>query len=447
MNIQFDTNGNERQKDVCRAWKDDEISEIVYGGSKGSGKSYLGASLIFGDAFIYPGTHYFIARKELNDLRKYTIPTIYEAILNMGVIERYIKFNGQDNFFSCYNGSKVFLLEAKYLPNDRLYMRFGSMSMTRGWIEEAGEIDEAAKGNLMASVGRWKNDIYHLPPKLLQTCNPSKNYLYREFYKKHKDGNLEPWKRFIQAFPEDNKRLPDGYLENLRRTLNKNQRERLLHGNWEYDDDPATMIEYDNILNTFTNDFVSKKKGNRYISADIARFGRDRTVIGIWDELTCFRIIALEKNKIDEAATLIKRLSHEYNIPRQNIIIDEDGVGGGVVDILNCKGFVNNSSPLDNPETNEKENYNNLKSQCYFMLARLINANDVYIQTSDTEIKEMITEELEQVKQKDMDKDGKKSIVPKDKVREIIGRSPDFSDMLAMRMWFELKPAWESAFF
>jgi hypothetical protein len=33
-------------------------------------------SLIFGDALIYPETHYFIARQELIDLRKFTIPTI-----------------------------------------------------------------------------------------------------------------------------------------------------------------------------------------------------------------------------------------------------------------------------------------------------------------------------------------------------------------------------------
>lgn len=441
MRIKFDTNGNDKQKDVCRAWLDPAVSEIVYGGSKGSGKSYLGASLTFGDAFLYPETHYFIARKELNDLRKYTIPTIYEAIKNMGVDERYVKFNGQDNFFRCYNDSKVFLLEAKYQPSDALYMRFGSMSMTRGWIEEAGEIEEAAKNNLMASVGRWKNDVYNLPPKLLQTCNPSKNYLYREFYKKHKEGNLEAWKRFIQAFPEDNKKLPPGYLENLRRSLDKNQKERLLHGNWEYDDDPAALIGYDNILNCFTNEFVGKVKGQRYISADIARLGRDRTVIGLWDGLTCFRIITLGQNKVDEAAALIKKLSRDYKVPRSNIVVDEDGVGGGVVDILDCKGFVNNSSPLN------EENYNNLKSQCYFTLARLINNNEIYIQVTETGVKDMIIEELEQVKQKDMDKDGKKAVLPKDKVKEVLGRSPDFSDMLAMRMYFNLQPVFDDVFF
>ncbi|HYH13575.1 MAG TPA: phage terminase large subunit, partial [Flavisolibacter sp.] len=182
MKLIFDTNNNDKQKQVAREWLNPDVTDIVYGGSKGSGKSYLGCSLIFGDAFLYPGTHYFIARKKLNDIRKFTIPSIYEVFAHWGLNSNYYTFNGQDNFFQLYNGSKIFLLEASPQPSDPLYARFGSMQMTRGWIEEAGEFEEAAKNNLSASIGRWKNEEYSLPPKLLQTCNPSKNYLYREYY-------------------------------------------------------------------------------------------------------------------------------------------------------------------------------------------------------------------------------------------------------------------------
>ena len=89
MEIVFDTHGNERQKECVAAWLNPDILDIVYGGSKGSGKSYLGVSLIFGDALIYPGTFYFIARKKLNDLRKYTIPSIYEVFEHWGITKEY----------------------------------------------------------------------------------------------------------------------------------------------------------------------------------------------------------------------------------------------------------------------------------------------------------------------------------------------------------------------
>ena len=39
-----------------------------------------------------------------------------------------------------------------------------------------------------------------------------------------------------------------------------------------------------------------------------------------------------------------------------------------------------------------------------------------------------------------MDKDSKKQVLPKDKIKEVLGRSPDFSDTLMMREYFDLKP-------
>jgi phage terminase large subunit len=248
MVLKFDTHDNEKQKQVARLWCDKVTTDIVYGGSKGSGKSYLGVSLIFGDALIYPETYYFIARKSLTNLRKFTIPSIHEVFKHWGLNEKYWRYNGQDNYFELYNKSRVYLLDAAFLPSDPEYYRFGSMQMTRGFIEEAGEFEEGAKNNLTASIGRWKNDVYNLTPKLLQTCNPSKNYLYREYYRPFHAGTLPAWRAFIQALPQDNKQLPAGYLENLERTLNKNERKRLLHGEWEIDDDPSILIDYEKIL-------------------------------------------------------------------------------------------------------------------------------------------------------------------------------------------------------
>lgn len=134
----------------------------------------------------------------------------------------------------------------------------------------------------------------------------------------------------------------------------------------------------------------------------------------------------------------MEQIRKEKGISISSVIADEDGVGGGVVDILGCKGFVNNSRPLDNPLTGEPENYNNLKSQCYYNLAARINAGGLYIDCDDINMKADIIQELEYVKMWNMDKDGKKMVMPKDKVKEYIGRSPDFSDTLMMREWFEL---------
>lgn len=426
MKLIFDTHGNEKQKECARAWLDPIITDIIYGGSKGSGKSFLGINLIFGDAFLYPETHYFIARNQLNDLRRFTIPSIMEVFGLWGIDRSLWRINGQDNYFELYNQSRVYLLDAKHMPSDPLYQRFGSMQMTRGWIEEAGEFDINAKQNLQASIGRWKNKEHGLTPKLLQTCNPAKNYLYTDYYRKWKDGELEGHKKFIQALPTDNKMLPDGYLENLEKTLDTVSKERLLFGNWEYDDDPNALIEYDAIIDLFTN---TVPEGEKWITADIARFGMDKTVIAIWNGYRVEDIIYYEKQDLAETAERIKGLAESWQVPRSHIVVDEDGIGGGVKDILKCKGFIANTRPQ------KDENYQNLKTQCYYRLANKVNAREISINCQDTRVRDWIIEELEQVKSDKVDNDRKVCMVSKDKVKKMIGRSPDFSDTLAMRMW------------
>ncbi|MGB0918706.1 MAG: terminase, partial [Flavobacteriales bacterium] len=384
-----------------------------------------------GDALMYPETHYFIARKKLNDLRKYTRPTIEEVLKHFGLkIEDY-KFNGQDNYYQLPNKSKVFLIDAPYLPSDPLYMRFGSMQMTRGMIEEAGEFDENAKNNLFASIGRWKNNEFGLSVKLVQTCNPSKNYLYRDYYKKSKDNTIEDWKVFIQALPTDNKMLDDGYLENLNRVLNKSQKERLLKGNWEYDDDPNALCEYDDILEVFKNDHVAG--GSKYITADIARLGSDKAIIGVWEGLNLIEVHSFDVSRTTEIQAAIEALRAKHKIPTKHVVADEDGVGGGVVDNCKIKGFLNGSKALGD------ENYFNLQSQCCYKLAEKINEHAICISADLTgNEKDEIVEELEQLKSYDLDKDGKLRTLPKSKIKENIGRSPDWRDMIMMRMFFEL---------
>ncbi len=442
MKIVFDTQGNEKQKECARAWVDNTTIDIVYGGSKGSGKSFLGCSLIFGDAMIYPGTHYFIARKNLNDLRKFTIPSIHEVFNLWGITEKYYKYNGQDNFFELYNGSKVFMLDAKYLPSDPNYYRFGSMQMTRGWIEEGGEFEEEAKNNLQASIGRWKNEQYNLSAKLLQSCNPSKNYLYRDYYKLNKENKLPEHKRFIQALPTDNKMLPKDYIPNLLKILSPNEIERLVKGNWEFDDNPYALFDYNDILGIFTNEFV-KPDGQKYLTADIAYEGSDKFVIGIWNGWVLEKIIAIDK--IDE--TMVSKKIHdlriENDVPLKNVVYDADGLKMFVRQsskegyLKDANEFHNGGSPIK--IEGQLENFFNLKAQCYYMLADLTKNSKLFISCKD--YRKQIIEELEQICKLPLADDGKIRLEKKDDVRERLGRSPDFADMIMMRAWFDLRPS------
>ncbi len=449
MQIQFRTK-NPKQLQAVKYWIDNKTEEMLYGGAKGGGKSYLGVALIFGDALIYPDTHYFIARKELIDLRKFTVATIHEVFKNWGLnIDEYTKFDGNLNAFTCYNGSKVFLISCSDIPSDPLFERFGSMQMTRGWIEEGGEVAENAKANLWLSIGRWKNEEYKLKKKLLITANPKKGWMKREFVEPFRQGSLPTNRKYIQAFATDNLYLPKDYIQTLANEKNTVRRQRLFEGNWDYDEDQDALVDFDSLTDAFTNTIT--KDNEKYLIIDVARKGKDSTTFSFWDGLELYRIEKFEKQSTAKTEEQTRDFAAKERISYSNIMVDEDGIGGGVVDhLIGVRGFIANSSPL--PTASEirqrqakvenhlipKRRPANLKTQCAYKLAELINEHKISFKVPD--YREVVIEELSALlRAKNIDNDGKLQIKPKDEVKEDLGHSPDIGDPLIYRAWFELK--------
>jgi phage terminase large subunit len=390
----------------------------------------------------YPNTRGLIGRAVLKTLKETTLVSFFQIAKMQGLeANKHFKFNAQSSTIEFPNGSTILLKDLYSYPSDPNFDELGSLEITDAFIDEANQVDDKAR-NIIKSRIRFQLDQNDLVPKILYTCNPAKNWTYSEFYKPEQEGTISKNKRFITSLIDDNPYISKHYKENLL-TLDSVSKERLLFGNWEYLDDPAQLIDYDKILDSFTNTFVPI--GDSFITCDVARFGNDSTVIGIWSGFRV-RFYQFNGKSVVEVAELINNFATEHKVPTSNIVCDEDGVGGGVVDILRCKGFVNNSSPLVNPVTRQKENFDNLKSQCYFKLADMVNKAELYIQ-ADGKQKQTIIQELEQVKQKSVDNDMKKGVIPKDKVKAAIGRSPDFSDCLAMRMFFEYLPRFQVSVF
>ena len=70
------------------------------------------------------------------------------------------------------------------------------------------------------------------------------------------------------------------------------------------------------------------------------------------------------------------------------------------------------------------------------MLAEKINRGEIYIAVKDYQ--DQIIEELEQIKKDKDETDQKLAVVKKDHVKDVIGRSPDYSDAIMMRMYLGL---------
>lgn len=419
-----------KQENAVYYLKDNTTKEVVYGGAAGGGKSALGILWIIEQCQKYPETRWLIGRSKLKALKETTLNTFFELTSKLELSNQF-HYNSQSGVITWNNKSEILLKDLFLYPADPNFDSLGSLEITGAFIDECNQISYKA-WQIVKSRIRYKLNEYDLLPKMLGTCNPSKNWVYNQFYLKDKNNTIESEKKFIQALPKDNPHLPKSYLESLL-SLDENSRQRLYFGNWEYDNDPSKLIDFEKIQNVFTNEFV--EGGKMYISADVARFGSDKMVICVWSGFKVIDIISLNKSSIVEIAQLIRELATKYQVPMSNVIIDEDGVGGGVVDMLKgCKGFVNNSKPLT--VENQVVQYQNLKTQCYFKLAELIQSDKIYINCKEQTIIDEITKELEMVKRDKIDSDGKLQIISKETVKSSIGRSPDYSDALMMRMYF-----------
>jgi len=423
-----------KQTKALDTLEDNQTRELIFGGGAGGGKSALGCYWQIKNRLKYPSTRGLIGRAVLKTLKETTLQTFFEIAQMQGLkAGTHFTFNQQSNQVSFFNGSTILFKDLFLYPSDPNFDELGSLEITDAFVDEVNQVSFKA-WSITGSRIRYKLNDYNLIPKKLGTCNPAKNWVYEKYFKPDRDGVLPPNLRFIQSLVTDNPNISKHYLENLQ-TLDDVDRERLLHGNWEYDNDPARLMEFDAINDIFSNTYVAN--GKKYITADIARFGNDKTVIGLWNGLRCERIEILTHSDIVNTANRIKSIMQAESIGTSYVVVDEDGVGGGVRDILKCKGFVNNSSPVE--VQGRKQNFNHLKSQCYFHLAEKVQKGEIYVSENRTEVRQSIIQELEQVKRDKIDMDGKLSVIPKDKVKENIGRSPDFSDMLMMRMYFEVK--------
>ncbi len=442
-----------KQTQAWELWENSFTTELGYGGAAGGGKTRLGCYLAITIAEKYPGSRGAIGRKELKTLRLTTLATLFEIFGEMGYTAKDFSYNAQLGIINFSNGSQIYILDTAFSPQDPEYTRFGSLEITWAWIDESNETPEKAKSILKTRVGR-KNKIngIEVKPFWLETFNPNKGHVHRDYYKPWKEGTMPSYRGFIRALPGDNPYLPDAYIKNLERS-DKITRERLLKGNFEFDDNPLKTMNYVAITDLTTNTLIDNSN-TRTLIADIARFGGDKIVLGTFKGLELYSLGVYTYQGIDETIKKMKQEIFEENIGYMNVLADEGGVGGGVVDgMRGIKGFNGSSSPLPIWDYIKAKlvpaNFMNFRCQCYFKVSELVNDHKIRVRitkfqtniegyTLEQAISDMM-EELDAIKQTDNSEDGKKAIIPKSEIKEILGRSPDFADILMMRMYFELK--------
>lgn len=162
--------------------------------------------------------------------------------------------------------------------------------------------------------------------------------------------------------------------------------------------------------------------GATVLGVDVARFGTDSSVHCVREGLQVHKFDMRAKQSTVETSNWT---AFKYNkVKADGAIIDTIGVGAGVYDNMMNQGFYcvdgNFGAMAD-----DNDRYSNKRAECYFRLKEALERGLALPQDDE------LMEELLAISYFYRET-GKAQIIPKDKIKEELGRSPDKADALAL---------------
>ncbi len=260
---------------------------------------------------------------------------------------------------------------------------------------------------------------------------------------------------FIGGSVFDNKKLlsaDPGYVGNLlsqdEATMNQ-----LLKGNWKEVISDLDVYNYASFIGMFEN-FIACTSQHKFITADIAMMGSNKFIVGYWNGKLLEDIAIVSKSKGNDVVDKIVEFAKKYKVPNNHIIYDADGVGAFV------DGFIKGAVPFhggaqpikvkdETTERRQKEDYFNLKTQCFYRQGAAVDRGEYRISDEVADrmyddkmtVRQRFMFERKAIKRDKVDEDGKLRVIPKEDMKiKLNGQSPDMMDMMMMREYFVLKP-------
>lgn len=454
------------------AWSlldDPTVVELGFGGGAGGGKTLLVTEWAVKECKRYPGIRIGLGRKEITTLRKTTVQTLLtETHALLGVREGDFRYSSMiDPGIYYRNGSAIIFVDLAPAPTDPNFDRLGSLNLTHVIIEEAGEIDRKARAVFTSRKNRLLNEKYAITGKTILTCNPSQNFMRDQFYEPYAElgaGDHQTWphgnvivegetcvakRAFVKSLPTDNPFLSQNYIENLR-MLPETERRRLLEGDWDYEDDENKLFK------THLFRTTDKSDGDSWAGCDPSRGGDGC----LFSQLQGNVLVDLVKLAIPaddphlDIGTFVAQKYMEFcarrGIGADRAAVDVVGIGASVQDACNRLGFhirafnagstkgvrlINHRGQLVDHPRNSSDGvalFNNLRSQGYYDIADAAHTGTLkFIEDLPyySELKRDFGAHQYETKERQT------VVASKDKVKKLLGRSPDYSDSVLAAWW------------
>lgn len=314
-----------------------EATEVLFGGAAGPGKTYAQLIDAMYYAYKYPGSKQLYLRESFPELERSAIMESYKLYP-----QEFAQYNSQTHTWYWYKGSSI---EFGYLENDSDVSKYQSAEYDVIRFDEGTHFNEF-RYMYMKSRCRGANDF----PKQIKTSSNPGGIGHKFFKKRFGIGTEEPYKTFSAYIGEDKfgtqlfetrcfipasiydnpilmEKNPD-YIKNLMQ-LPETERNRLLDGSWDENDD-AAFPEFDRNIHVINGAKVFPmgipKHWKRWLSVDN---GYDDPFAWYWfavsEDGTVFIYREFTREQDDKGSKLLYDKQAEKVVERSTYIEHEDG--------------------------------------------------------------------------------------------------------------------------
>jgi len=447
-------------------FNDDDIISLGIGGGGGGGKTFTGSAWAWTECCRYSNFAHAFCKTDLKNARRTILQTYGEFCRKFNIHEAWR--GNYDRFYDAIvfpNGSKIYFIDLKHYPvKFPLADNLGGYLLNSAVVDDSPDVKKVVIEKLYTRINRniiYKSDGTLYKGKILETFNPHKGRVKSLFYNPYKKKTETKERRFIPMIvtdwlkhkdyflrtsnihPEDEGTWYADYIRTLL-TQSYETQQRLLYGDFDYDDRPQAMFSYQAVTNAFERS--AKTVPNwRLLSIDPAYTGKDSMVMTIFRGFDHIEYIIQTDDKLEphEVEARVREVMEKFNIPASNVVFDADGTGRHLTAITGTKRFHGGAAPVvkkSDKEKNEKQKqYDNLRTQCYYTLAEDFKNGIITSSEQPKRYLEEVKQDLSIWEKTKIDDDKKFFMNSKALAKAGNGgKSPDFSDSLMMSRWLKM---------
>lgn len=423
-----------------------EIDEIVLIGPTGVGKSALAAHVFISICDEFPMSQVFVWRKNFSTARKTIWRTYKKMLADMNFIEEeHYHLNEGSLLIEFPNKSIITFAEAD-ATKDRDQNKIKGLDITANQVEESNEFVEDAVDMIMSRKGRANQSGQ--PSINILTMNPNNGWTKSRYYDKWKKNQL-PSNVLVIEFTLEDSWQTDKDINSLIKSKPKWWVERYMKNNWNYLDEDHALIsgylwEKASVyrMPEVDEEYPSvqrKVRLNKVIGVDVSDSGPDATVVSIIEHGVLTEQFELKlpemqygQNKDDDARPrgyiLAQKLvsyaegkGFDKSHARQ-ISLEVNGVGTSMRDGMKMLGW-----RIDEYTATGKS-----RNETLLNMRRALDEGEVQVLQGDN-YRGHDNELWRELSAHDTDiVDGVEKVTKKEKIKEVLGRSPDYADSFSI---------------